>query len=49
MVGRASTQGGMENDPRNDLYIQYARFLNKYKPKLFVFENVPGMLTAKME
>lgn len=47
LVGRASTQGGMENDPRNDLYIQYARFLNKYKPKLFVFENVPGMLTAK--
>lgn len=30
LVGRASTQGGMENDPRNDLYIQYARFLNKY-------------------
>ncbi len=47
LVGRASTQGGMENDLRNDLYIQYARFLNKYKPKLFVFENVPGMLTAK--
>ena len=47
LVGRASTHGGMENDPRNDLYIQYARFLNKYKPKMFVFENVPGMLTAK--
>ena len=37
----------MEKDPRNDLYIQYARFLKKYKPKMFVFENVPGMLTAK--
>ena len=37
----------MEDDPRNDLYIQYARFLNKYKPKMFVFENVPGILTAK--
>lgn len=47
LVGRASTKGGMENDPRNDLYIQYARFLSKYRPKMFVFENVPGMLTAK--
>jgi DNA (cytosine-5)-methyltransferase 1 len=47
LVGRASDPNGMEDDPRNDLYIQYARFLNKYKPKMFVFENVPGMLTAK--
>ena len=47
LVGRASDPNGMENDPRNDLYIQYARFLNKYKHKMFVFENVPGMLTAK--
>lgn len=47
LVGRASDPNRMINDPRNDLYIQYARFLNKYKPKMFVFENVPGMLTAK--
>lgn len=47
LAGRASDPNGMEDDPRNDLYIQYARFLNKYKPKMFVFENVPGMLTAK--
>ena len=47
LVGRASAPDGMEDDPRNDLYIQYARFLNKYKPKMFVFENVPGILTAK--
>ena len=47
LVGRASAPGGMEKDPRNDLYIQYARFLRRYKPKMFVFENVPGMLTAK--
>ena len=47
LVGRASVPDGMEKDPRNDLYIQYARFLKKYKPKMFVFENVPGMLTAK--
>lgn len=47
LVGRASNPNRMENDPRNDLYIQYARFLKKYKPKMFVFENVPGMLTAQ--
>ncbi|WP_066712037.1 DNA cytosine methyltransferase [Clostridium sp. Marseille-P299] len=47
LVGRASAPGKMIDDPRNDLYIQYARFLHKYKPKMFVFENVPGMLTAK--
>lgn len=49
LVGRASDPNKMEDDPRNDLYIQYARFLNKYKPKMFIFENVPGMLTAKKE
>lgn len=39
-------QDDIENDPRNKLYIQYGRFLNKFKPKVFVFENVPGILTA---
>ena len=34
------------NDERTTLYIQYGRFLKKYKPKLFVFENVPGIFTA---
>jgi DNA (cytosine-5)-methyltransferase 1 len=39
-------QEDIENDPRNKLYIQYGRFLNEFKPKAFVFENVPGMLSA---
>ena len=47
LVGRASAPGGMEEDPRNDLYIQYARFLRRYKPKMFVFENVAGIKTAR--
>lgn len=34
-------------DPRNFLYKLYCRFLKKYKPKMFVFENVPGLLTAE--
>ena len=33
-------------DNRNYLYKLYARFLLKFKPKLFIFENVPGIRTA---
>ena len=40
LVGRARSADGMKSDPRNLLYIQYATFLEKYRPKLFVFENV---------
>lgn len=36
----------VKNDPRNVLYKQYGKFLNRYKPKAFVFENVLGLLTA---
>lgn len=39
-------QENIENDPRNKLYIQYGRFLKKFNPKAFVFENVPGLLSA---
>lgn len=39
-------QENIENDPRNKLYIQYGRFLKHYDPKAFVFENVPGLLSA---
>ncbi|MFY7938333.1 MAG: DNA cytosine methyltransferase [Flavobacterium sp.] len=39
-------QDNIENDPRNKLYIQYGRFLKEFKPKAFVFENVPGLLSA---
>lgn len=39
-------QENIENDPRNKLYIQYGRFLKEFKPKAFVFENVPGLLSA---
>jgi DNA (cytosine-5)-methyltransferase 1 len=39
-------QDKIEEDPRNKLYIQYGRFLKEFKPKAFVFENVPGLLTA---
>ena len=37
----------MENDPRTLLYLQYGKFLKEFKPMGFVFENVPGLLSAK--
>ena len=37
----------MEDDPRTRLYLQYGKFLAEFKPKGFVFENVPGLLSAK--
>lgn len=36
----------MDNDPRNRLYELYFQVLQKYQPKVFVFENVPGIFTA---
>jgi len=47
LVGRARDKGGMKNDPRNFLYKEYVKFLIKYKPKTFVFENVMGLITAE--
>lgn len=47
LVGRARSADRMESDPRNHLYIQYASFLEKFKPKLFLFENVLGLKSAK--
>jgi DNA (cytosine-5)-methyltransferase 1 len=46
LVGRARDPYGKERDPRNYLYKQYIKFLIHFKPKVFVFENVPGILTA---
>ena len=47
VVGRHRINKLEEDDPRNLLYRQYARFLKKYNPKVFVFENVLGILSAE--
>ena len=36
----------MAEDPRNYLYKLYARFLKRYQPRMFVFENVTGIESA---
>ncbi len=46
LVGRARSKTKMVDDPRNYLYIQYGRFLKRFKPKAFIFENVRGLLSA---
>lgn len=47
LVGRNRDKDGMRNDSRNFLYKEYAKFLKKYTPKVFVFENVMGLITAE--
>ena len=50
LVGRAqSSHMGtpMRDDPRNYLYKLYAQFLEKYQPRMFVFENVLGIASAQ--
>jgi DNA (cytosine-5)-methyltransferase 1 len=48
-AGRARDPHGMENDPRNFLFESYVKVLEHYRPKFFVFENVTGILSAKVQ
>lgn len=36
-----------DKDIRASLYVHYGKFLEEFKPKVFVFENVPGLTSAK--
>lgn len=45
-----SMAGGRDpKDPRNSLFREYCRILGYYQPKIFVMENVVGILSLKME
>jgi DNA (cytosine-5)-methyltransferase 1 len=45
-----STAGKRDiNDPRNDLFKEFVRLLRGLKPKVFVMENVSGMVKGKMK
>ena len=46
LVGRARSEDNMKGDSRNYLYVQYAKYLERYSPKMFVFENVIGLKSA---
>jgi DNA (cytosine-5)-methyltransferase 1 len=47
VAGRVRMKEKVLDDPRNELYKYYVRFLEHYQPKMFVFENVLGIRTAK--
>ena len=49
IIGRSRDGNGMRGDRRNYLYNYYAEFLKRYRPLYFIFENVPGLLSAKNE
>ena len=36
-------------DKRNDLFLEGARFIEGLRPKVFLIENVPGLITGKMK
>lgn len=50
LVGRARNKGKIEyraeDDHRHFLYKEYLRIIQKYRPAVFVMENVKGILTA---
>ena len=46
-IGRANNESKKHADTRIYLYKHYLDFLNRYKPKFFVFENVKGLLSFK--
>lgn len=48
-AGRVRDGQKMAQDPRNYLFEQYVKILEHYLPKFFVFENVVGILSAKVK
>lgn len=48
-AGRVRDGEGMAKDPRNYLFESYVRILEHFEPKFFVFENVTGLLSARVD
>ncbi len=46
VAGRVRDENGMRDDYRNYLFEHYLSVVKRYRPKIFVFENVPGILSA---
>ena len=36
-------------DPRNELFLEFVKYVEHFEPRWFIMENVPGMLTSKIE
>lgn len=48
-AGRVRDGKKMASDPRNYLFESYVKILEYYSPKFFVFENVTGLLSARVK
>lgn len=46
IAGRAQSPTGMKDDYRNFLFESFVKIVNSFNPDAFVFENVPGLLSA---
>lgn len=46
VAGRVRDEKGMADDYRNFLFEHYLAIVDRYQPDLFIFENVPGILSA---
>lgn len=47
IAGRIRDKDGMKNDYRNYLFESFLKIINLSRPKIFLMENVPGILSAK--
>ena len=52
LVGRArrrhEKREKFESDPRHRLYEEYLRIVSRFRPAVFLMENVPGLLSARL-
>ena len=46
VAGRAQDKNSMKDDYRNYLFESFIKVVDAFQPEVFVFENVPGMLSA---
>jgi DNA (cytosine-5)-methyltransferase 1 len=46
IAGRAQDKNSMKDDYRNYLFESFVKVVDAFKPEVFVFENVPGLLSA---
>ena len=47
IAGRAQDKNSMKDDYRNYLFESFVKVVDEFNPDIFVFENVPGLLSAK--
>lgn len=46
IAGRAQDKNSMKDDYRNYLFESFVKVVDEFRPEVFVFENVPGLLSA---